>query len=71
MIEYIIPIITGLISAATSICICIVNNNKQIAIIETKIDFLSKSIDKNSDLLERVIVLENDVKNIKEDIRHA
>lgn len=71
MIEYIIPIITGFISAATSIFICIVNNNKQIAIIETKLDFLSKSIDKNSDLLERVIVLENDVKNIKEDFGHA
>ena len=71
MIEIVIPIVTGIISAVTSIFVCIVNNNKQIAIIETKLEFLSKSIDKNSNLLERVIILENDVKNLKEDIQHG
>lgn len=71
MIEIVIPIVTGIISAVTSIFVCIVNNNKQIAIIETKLEFLSKSIDKNSNLLERVIILENDVKNLKEDMQHG
>ena len=71
MNSLLIAIIPAFISAGVSILVCILNNNKQIAIIETKLDYLSKTIEKHSDLNDRMIILENEIKNIKEDIKHG
>ena len=71
MNSLLVAIIPAFISAGVSILVCILNNNKQIAIIETKLDYLSKSIEKHSDLSDRLLVLENEIKNIKEDLTHG
>ena len=71
MNELLNSVVPAFISAGVSIMVCILNNNKQIAIIETKLDYLSKSMEKQADLNDRIITLENEIKYIKEDIQHA
>lgn len=71
MNSLLVAIIPAFISAGVSILVCILNNNKQIAIIETKLDYLSKTIEKHSDLNDRMIILENEIKNMKEVINHG
>ena len=63
----------AIISAAAALAVCIVNNfviarnskeqhDKTIALIEYRIEELSKRVEKHNNLVERTAVLERDVK---------
>ncbi len=67
--QYLITILTALISAGGAILVCVLNNRaqanraqqenaKQMAIIELKIDQLSDRVNKHNNLIERTYKLE-------------
>lgn len=62
-------IISSCIAGAVSIIICLLNNNRQVAIIETKLENLSEQVKKHNSVIERtydcekrIAVLETEVK---------
>lgn len=67
------------ISAAAAILVCLINNhfqhkkseeqhNTTIALIEYKLDQLTKKVEMHNNAVFRLTTLENEVKNIKENI---
>ncbi len=71
--------IEAFISAAAAILVCIINNhfqhkkseeqhNTTIALIEYKLDQLTKKVEMHNNAVFRLTTLENEVKNIKENI---
>lgn len=51
-------IISALIGAAASIIVCIVNNNKQNALMFYRLEQLEKKVEKHNNLVERMYALE-------------
>ena len=58
---------------ATIICnivISVVNNRKQSALVQYRLEQLEQKVDKHNNLIERTYALEKDVAIIKEDIKN-
>lgn len=62
-------IIAALISAAVTLLVCLITQNKTRALIEYKLDELTKRVDKHNNVIERTFKLEKDVAVVKEQIR--
>lgn len=80
--QYLITILTALISAGGAILVCILNNRaqaararedqaKQMALIEYKIDQLSERVNKHNNLIERTYKLEEQTALQEEKIKVA
>lgn len=68
-------IISSLISASVAIIVCVITqyaqNKKTIALIEYKIEELTKKVDKHNNLIERTYQLEKDSRVHDEQIKVA
>ena len=68
-------IISSLISASVAIIVCVITqytqNKKTIALIEYKIEELTKKVDKHNNLIERTYQLEQDARLHDEQIKVA
>ena len=64
-------VISGLISAASAIAVCIINNNKQVSLIIYRLEQLEKKQDKNNNVIERTYELEKNEAVLKEEIKVA
>lgn len=71
MATAIATIIGALIAAAASITVCVINNNKQNALIAYRIQELEKKVEKHNNLVERTYRLEEDSAVQEERIRAA
>lgn len=80
--QYLITILTALISAGGAILVCVLNNRaqanraqqenaKQMAVIELKIDQLSDRVNKHNNLIERTYKLEEQTALQEEKIKVA
>ena len=63
-------IISSLISAAVTLIVCLITQNKTKALIAYRLEELEKKQDKHNSVIERTYKLEQDVAVIKEQI-HA
>ena len=61
-------IISSLISAAVTLIVCIITQNKTKALIAYRLEELEKKQDKHNSVIERTYKLEQDVAVIKEQI---
>ena len=64
-------IISALIGAAASIIVCIINNNKQNALIMYRLEQLEKKVEAHNNLVERTYHLEETAAVHEEKIRSA
>lgn len=64
-------IISALIGAAASIVVCIINNNKQNALILYRLEQLEKKVEKHNNLVDRTYKLEELTSLQEEKIRVA
>lgn len=68
-------IVSSLISAAVAIVVCVITqyaqNKKTIALIEYKIEELSKKVEKHNNLIERTYELEKEARLHDEQIKVA
>ena len=63
-------IISSLISAGVALLICLIQQNKSRALIEYRIDELTKKIEKHNNMLERLYDCEKDIKVHTEQIEN-
>lgn len=63
-------IICALISAASAIIVCLISQSKTKALIEYKLDELTKRVDKHNNIIERTFALEKDVAVIKTELHN-
>ena len=61
-------IISSLISAAVTLIVCLITQNKTKALIAYRLEELEKKQDKHNSVIERTYQLEQDVAVIKEQI---
>ena len=61
-------IISSLISAAVTLIVCVITQNKTKALIAYRLEELEKKQDKHNSVIERTYKLEQDVAVIKEQI---
>lgn len=61
-------IISSLISAAVTLIVCLISQNKTKALIVYRLEELEKKQDKHNSVIERTYKLEQDVAVIKEQI---
>lgn len=61
-------IISSLISAAVTLIVCLITQNKTKALIAYRLEELEKKQDKHNSVIERTFKLEQDVAVIKEQI---
>lgn len=61
-------IISSLISAAVTLIVCLISQNKTKALIAYRLEELEKKQDKHNSVIERTYKLEQDVAVIKEQI---
>lgn len=54
-------IISSLISAGVALLICVIQNNKTKALIEYRLDELTKKVDKHNNLIERMYACEKNI----------
>lgn len=75
-----VTIITGLVSAAASIVVCLINNHyqrieaekkhlTQLTLIEYKIEELRKAVEKHNSIVERTYELEKKAEVVEEQIK--
>ena len=68
-------IVASCISAAVTLLVCMINNHSQQektrALVEYKIEELTKRVDKHNNTIERTYKLEQDVSVMEEQIRVA
>ena len=64
-------IIAGLISAASAIIVCLINNNRLVSLIEYRLEQLEKKQDKYNGVIARTYELEKDEAVLKEEIKVA
>lgn len=64
-------VISALIGAAASIVVCIINNNKQNALILYRLEQLEKKVEKHNNLVERTYRLEELASVTEEKIKVA
>jgi len=55
-------ILGALIGAAASIVVCIINNNKQNALIAYRLEQLERKVEKHNNLVERMTIVEQQIK---------
>lgn len=67
--EIVTAIIGGVCVAVPSLVATISSNKKTIALITYRVEQLEKKQDKHNTLIERTYKLEEDVKNMQEDIK--
>ena len=58
-------ILGAIIGAVASIIVCIINNNKQNALMRYRLDELEKKVDKQNELTERIHKLETEYAELK------
>lgn len=58
-------ILGAIIGAVASIIVCIINNNKQNALMRYRLDELEKKVDKQNELTERIHKLETAYAELK------
>lgn len=63
MTEIIVAIIGGICVAIPTIIATIVSNNKQNAVVQYKIEYLTKQVEKHNGVVERMAVAENSIKS--------
>lgn len=63
MTEIIVAIIGGICVAVPTIIATIVSNSKQNAIVQYKIESLTKQVEKHNSVVERMAVVENSIKS--------
>lgn len=63
MTEIIVAIIGGICVAVPTIIATIVSNSKQNAIVQYKIESLTKQVEKHNSVVERMAVVENNIKS--------
>lgn len=61
-------VISALISAAVTLIVCLISQNRTKALIEYKLDELTKRVDKHNNVIERTYKLERDMAVAKERI---
>lgn len=61
-------VISALISAAVTLIVCLISQNRTKALIEYKLDELTKRVDKHNSVIERTYKLERDMAVAKERI---
>ena len=61
-------IVSSLISAAVTLIVCLITQNKTNALIASRLEELEKKQDKHNSVIERTYKLEQDVAVIKEQI---
>ena len=61
-------IISSLISAAVTLIVCLISQNKTKALIAYRLEELEKKQDKHNSVIERTYKLEQDVAVIKEQV---
>jgi hypothetical protein len=64
-------ILGAAIGAVASIIVCIINNNKQTALIELRLKMLEEKVDKHNNLVERTYRLEEQTAVQEEKIKVA
>ena len=69
MYSIITAIIGGVCVAVPSIIATISSNKRSTALITYRVDQLEKKVEKHNSVVERTFRLEEDVKNIQEDIK--
>lgn len=57
-------IIAAVIGAGSAIAVCLINNSKAMATIETKLENLTKEVEKHNSVVERQFKTERDVDNL-------
>lgn len=65
----IIAIIGGICTAIPTVIATISSNRKSTALTVYRIEQLEKKVEKHNSVVERTFILEEDLKNIKEDIK--
>lgn len=62
-------IVVALITGAITLLGVLISNGKRQAIIETKIEELTREVRKHNGFAERIPVVENNIKHIENDIK--
>lgn len=71
MNEIVVSIISGLCVAIPSVLTTITTNKKNKDLTIYRIDKLEEKVDKHNSVIERTFKIEEDIKNIKEDIEET
>ena len=71
MNEIVVSIISGLCVAIPSVFATITTNKKNKDLTIYRIDKLEEKVDKHNSVIERTFKIEEDIKNIKEDIEET
>lgn len=71
MNEIVVSIISGLCVAIPSVLATITTNKKNKDLTIYRIDKLEEKVDKHNSVIERTFKIEEDIKNIKEDIEET
>lgn len=61
-------IVGALIGAIASIIVCIINNNKQNALMRYRIEQLENKVDKHNSIVERMYIAEGKISNLEAEI---
>lgn len=64
-----VTIISSVISALVSIAVCLINNSKQVAVIETRLEELTKQVEKHNSVVERTYSLETRVAVLESEVK--
>ena len=62
---------SAILSAVVSILVCLINNNKQIAIINVQLAEMKETIKKHNDLVERIYKLEEKVSHLEKEYNNG
>lgn len=62
-------IITALISGGITLCGVLISNNTKQAVIDTKLEELTREVREHNNFAKRMPVVENEISNIKNDIK--
>lgn len=62
-------IVGAIVGAIASIIVCIINNNKQNALMLYRLEQLENKVDKHNNLVERMYIAEGKIDSIQSDIK--
>ena len=63
-------LIGAVVGAIASIIVCIINNNKQNALMLYRLEQLEHKVDKHNNVVERMYIAENKIDNMQSDIKN-
>ena len=69
MREIIVAIISGLFVAVPSLIATILSNKKTTALVTYRVEQLEKKVEKHNSVMERTFKLEEDYKNLEENLK--